>query len=141
MTPARFRFLLILFMLLQFAQVAASTFTSGDALFLSLREAYAAEPNAIETFSERLYTALILVLGVAYIASLVGLYRFQRWGRTGSLWLTLVTLLLYLLDGPVLAAPLESSLYELATMLWGAVLAIAYFSPLSARFEGAPDLR
>ncbi|WP_313703786.1 hypothetical protein [Massilia sp.] len=141
MTPARFRFLLLLSILLELAAAAASAFMPQDAAFLRLREAYEAQPNVIDAYSEQLYTALILALGVASYAALVGLYRFRRWGRTWSLWLTLAPLPLYLLDGPVLVAPLESFLSALWAMSWSAVLAVAYFSPLSARFEGTPDLR
>lgn len=110
-----------------------------DASFLRLWETYEARSNVIGVYL--LYAALLLAVASAFIASLVGLYRFRRWGRTWSLWLTLASQSVFFLVGPMVAEPLDWFLYTLSNMLWGAVLAVAYFSPLSARFEGTPDLR
>jgi len=139
MTPARFRFLLLLSTLLAFAVGAEDTLMQQDASFLRLWEAYEARSNVIGVYL--LYAALLLAVASAFIASLVGLYRFRRWGRTWSLWLTLASQSVFFLVGPMVAEPLDWFLYTLSNMLWGAVLAVAYFSPLSARFEGTPDLR
>lgn len=139
MTPARFRFLIFLHILLMFVAVAASMFLADEALSPGLRQAYEAEPRPAGVLPEWLYTSFLMVFLAAMVASVVGLYRFRPWGRTLSLWLTLAPLPLAFLGGPLLESPLESSLSDIASMLWGAIVAVAYFSPLSARFAGMPD--
>jgi len=39
------------------------------------------------------------------------------------------------MTGPIMQTPLESALDMTSSMLYGAVLALAYWSPVSARFE------
>ncbi len=72
----------------------------------------------------------------AAIAGIVGLLLFRPWGRRMSLVATAVLLVTYPFLGVVVASAPASTAYERSSMLWGAVLAMAYFSPLGARFDG-----
>jgi hypothetical protein len=75
---------------------------------------------------------LTIVLG---IAALVGLLCFRRWGRVVALTVTVLASITYPFLGFVVSSGLALVAYELSSMSWGAVLAMAYFSPLSARFD------
>ena len=66
---------------------------------------------------------------------LVGLFLLRSWGRSVSLYSTGAGLLLYLFSGPELLSPLESVLFEVSTLLWGAVLALSYYSPIAVRLD------
>lgn len=78
-----------------------------------------------------------LLLLVTGIASTIGLYVFRPWAPR----LALVTTALAFLVMPPLGATALSGwamgLTQLGSTLWGAVLAIAYFTPLSERFARA----
>ena len=71
---------------------------------------------------------------IAVVAGAVGMFLFKRWGRSLSFWLSAAALLAYPVSGPVVFSGWSAALYELSTIIWGAVLALAYFSPLAARF-------
>ena len=72
---------------------------------------------------------------VAIIAGIGGLYRIRRWGRSLSLATTIGFSLLIPFAGPTLSSGLEDSLWELSSILWGAVLTLAYYSPVAAGFH------
>jgi hypothetical protein len=78
---------------------------------------------------------LAIALLIASIAATVGLYRFRPWAPR----LTLITTALTLLLTPFLGASTQSgvavALIDLSSLLWGAVLGVAYFSPLANRFK------
>lgn len=79
-----------------------------------------------------------VVLGVLGIAGLIGLFLFRPWGRTISVICTLLAFPTYLLLGPVLQSSWSFLLQEISMILWGGLLALAYFSPLRALFGSAP---
>lgn len=78
---------------------------------------------------------LAIPLLLASIAGIVGLFLMKRWARGLSLYLTLLSLLMYPVLGPNLASGWGSALTELAALLWGAILACAYFSPVAEAFD------
>jgi hypothetical protein len=81
---------------------------------------------------------VLLVMGFpllfVWLGGLVGLFLLKRWGRGMSLYGTLLSLPLFVALGPTIASGWGASLTELAAMLWGAVLACAYFSPVAEAF-------
>jgi hypothetical protein len=79
-------------------------------------------------------SALIFLVAVG--VGTVGLWLFKRWGRGLSFWLTVVSIASYPFLGPVLYSGWALMLTEGGMMLWGAALAMAYFSELGSRFEG-----
>lgn len=72
---------------------------------------------------------------VALCVGLVGLLAFQRWAR----WLTLIaTIVIYLpmpLSGTVVLSGFAYTLDSVAAILWGVLLAAAYWSPVAVEFE------
>ena len=87
--------------------------------------------------NETLWIVIGVVLG-AYVLALpvatVGMCLFKPWGRSLSLWGTVLAAPVMVWLGPTMASGLASAMLELSSMLWGAALALAYFSPLAARF-------
>ena len=84
---------------------------------------------------------LLLGYVIVSLVAFVGLYFFKQWARTANLVLSALLLLLAPALGHVVLSGLAQGLAEIALMLWGAVLALAYFSPISERFETSQDLR
>ena len=102
-----------------------------------LKAAYDSEPGWLDGmpfWGLASALAVMLVYFGVLIAALTGLYLFRRWGRTLALCCTGGGLLLSAVMGPTLSGGLETMLGELAATLWGGLLALAYFSPVSAAF-------
>jgi len=76
-----------------------------------------------------------VVLLILVAASYVGLYQFKRWGRRLAVLTTLLAIPFYFPSGPVVQSAISALLLESSMIVWGAIFAMAYFSPLSARFE------
>lgn len=137
MTDIRFRCLIILSALLFLAVMLAGWFPPGYSD--QLAQAYENEPmpwlNADGEPSVALMAVALASL-VVMIAGYVGLFLFKPWGRWLSLYSSVIGLAFYPLGGAMLLSPLEALLTDASMMVWGAVLAIAYFSPVAARFRG-----
>ena len=135
MTPKLFRCLVISWFLLSLAAGAI------DWLFPSLISA--SLNKALETTREadfiREHLFIFAFIGIPWLllffAGAFGLLFFKRWARPAALYSTLIGLVLFPFTGPSLSSGLANSLNEASLLLWGAVLAVAYFSPLSERFS------
>ena len=79
--------------------------------------------------------ALALLLLAALVASVVGLYLFRPWSRPLAVGMTIVAVVLVPFFGAVAESGIASAAMELSSLLWGAVLAVAYFSPLAETFK------
>ena len=77
-----------------------------------------------------------VVLLVAAVVSVYGLYMFRRWAPLFSLLVTVATVPLYPLTGVSVSSGWAVGLTEVSMMLWGAVLAFAYAGPIRDRFGG-----
>jgi hypothetical protein len=75
--------------------------------------------------------------GLSLLAS-IGVFFFQNWGRHLLLSLYALGVLLSLLSGFSVQGPVENFLGQLTVVLDGAVLAMAYFSPLAKHFSPNP---
>lgn len=137
MNITRFRMFLIASALLPVATIAAAFLPSGYAQALS--DAYASEPVPWLFQNESAAIGIGAAALAITIAGYVGLFLLKRWGRTLSLGITLLGLPLYLLSGPTLMSPFEAMLSDTSWMVWGACLALAYYSPVAARMEGGSD--
>jgi len=71
----------------------------------------------------------------ASLLGLVGLFLLKPWGRFISLYSTLISFFLYPVLGATVSSGSQAALAEISAILWGAVLACAYFSPVSAQFS------
>jgi hypothetical protein len=78
---------------------------------------------------------VFIVYVAASLVAFVGLYLFKRWARTANLVLAALIIVVWPAMGHVVLSGLAQGLGEIALLLWGAVLALAYFSPISERFE------
>jgi hypothetical protein len=72
--------------------------------------------------------------GLWLIAS-VALIFLQNWARYLFLWLYALDVVLLLFSGFTVQGPVENSLTQLIAVLDGAILAMAYFSPLAEYFK------
>ncbi|MDL2358233.1 MAG: hypothetical protein QFF03_23545 [Pseudomonadota bacterium] len=134
MTKTRFRALLIFYLGISSATLLAGLLNVAG-YSTTLASAYAAEPNdLIDRHPWPLLAGAALLIAAA-LAGMVGLYRFTNWGRTVSLYVTVAALVLTPLAGPMLLNPVEGALSQAASVLSGALMAIAYFSPLSGEFS------
>ena len=111
-----------------------------DIAFPSLvPEALRNAEEAIANPGLQLQDYLLIGIGVPILISLIacafGLYTFHRWAPRVSVYVTVGSLLLYLLlDGGVYS-PWSALLSEASSILWGVVLAMAFLPPVSARFQ------
>lgn len=101
------------------------------------------DPNAQQLGWSWIYWVYLLGLLIAFVIALIGLFGFARWSRPLSLAVTALGIVSQLFVDPTLPTSLDNVLSEAAATLWGAILALSYFSPVSTRFnrDGATDLR
>ena len=78
---------------------------------------------------------LSVVVMVGAIASSIGMYLLKRWSRRMALWTTLLALPMYPPLGSVLYSGWAEMLLTVSMTLWGAVLAMAWYSELRTHFE------
>jgi hypothetical protein len=81
---------------------------------------------------------LLVTLGALYALSLVGyigLFVFSRMGRFVFLLVLMIHIALTLASGLSVLSPLEQVLADLGLVFDGALLALAYASPISALFQ------
>lgn len=133
---AIFRFLILASIVLAMLGSLVDLFMPGlvPQVLNDAYETYAAEEPSLWLALTMGVSALILLVGV--IVATIGLWLFKRWSRGLSFWLTVFSVVIYPFLGPVLYSGWALMLTEIGMMLWGAALAMAYFSELSLRFEG-----
>ena len=131
-----FRGFIVLGVLLSVLGAAVDLLVPGS-VPAELAEAYASV-SAIEDatlISLAGLSVFALALAIVGIVALIGLYFFKRWGRRLSLAITVISVLIYPALGPAVYSGWALMLTVSSVMLWGAVLAMAYFSVLQSRFE------
>ncbi|QSX79373.1 hypothetical protein [Agrilutibacter solisilvae] len=133
MTDSKFRWLLILYVIVTFAAAWAATAPSDYSQ--SLADAYASEPTPFLYRHAGLASGIGITLMLAAVASVIGLFFFKRWGRTVLLWAVVAELVVYLFSGPTLHSALEDRLVEIAILMRGAILALVYYSPIAGRLS------
>ena len=133
MTKNYFRVLIILHVLFIAAAIVVAFIP--DMYSAALASAYNSEPESWIITSEWLTLVIIIPLLLISIISIIGLFFFKHWGRTLSLYSTVAITVISLSLGPSVVSALESTLLEISTLIWGAVLALAYYSPISTKFD------
>ena len=117
--------------------MAVTTTLAGEHLLPSELRAYN-ERRALEGLSA--FDFLTLGWLVATVASVVGFLRFLPWARP----LALVSTMVSVVNGPfypVVDSGPAVTLYMTASMVWGAMLAVAYSSPVSTWFSRSTESR
>ena len=84
--------------------------------------------------------ALFVITFGGTIVAIVGLFSFQPWSRNLAVSMTLLTLLAYPLLGVTISSGWAQLFVNVSTLLWGAVLAMSYFSSIAARFTAPPSM-
>ena len=103
-----------------------------------LSQAWDQEPNFFNEAGFWLI-GVALVWAIAMLAASLGFFLFKPWARRTLLWGSVVGLVLYAPFGSSASSWLSSALGDTSSVLFGASLAIAYFSPLSQLFAGAGE--
>lgn len=133
MTFARYRMLLWLYVGL-LALECISGFSQGYREGLQAAQLGGARPELLG--NPWISGVLLFCLAAAFLVALVGLFGFKRWSRPLSLTVTVAGILFgNSLISPSPSSGLENVLSEASATLWGAILAVAYFSGISARFR------
>lgn len=76
--------------------------------------------------------AALVILGIAVQA---GMFLFWRFARVGYVLLAALLILTVPFDGLVVMVPVEAALYQLALIVTGLVIAMAYLQPIASYFE------
>jgi len=79
-------------------------------------------------------TFVIGLFLLLWVAAAIGLWQFNRHARLGFLLLTATSVALTALGGVAVQLPFEEVLEYAVALMDGAILAMAYFSPLKGRF-------
>jgi len=103
-----------------------------------LRAWLSAEAEGDPTVRELAVFGLCILLLISGIVGTVGLFFLQRWAA----WLYLINLVLgmplALLAGPVVDHPLPYAIEEVGTIMYGMVIALAFFSDALRKQPAAP---
>lgn len=132
MTESRYRKLLWIYIALILATIVAGIFPIHSE---NLEAAYQAEPDTwlMSQFEIVIFGATVFTL--TWLAGLIGLFFFKKWARTIAIWSTLIGFFIYPLIGTSLHSGFESALTDASATLWGVILSLSYFSPVSEKFE------
>ena len=133
-TRRRFRLLLLAHVLTMVLALAASFGLFGETFSVALNMAYENETSLFARQPDFLFQAELVGLTALSVANIIGLYRFRHWARVLGLWMCVLAVPLTISFGPLLETGLEAALMDLSTLLWGGLLALAFYSPVSAEF-------
>ncbi|MDQ1834904.1 hypothetical protein [Massilia scottii] len=134
MTVFRFRLLLSLYIILCLAQAAAGWYSSY-LISPAMQAAWEAEPDSWDVANLPLSLSILLPLAIGSFAGVIGMFTFKSWARSFSLYFTAAIIIVLPFSGPWLFSWLDYTLVEITAMVWGAVLALAYYSPVSSQFS------
>ena len=96
----------------------------------------ATEPAGGEPSESLLHVGAEVAILVIWIVALAGLWRFQNWARFVYLAVVGVGLLGTLVVGGEERSGIVASLSALCWLVTGAIIALAYWSPLAVTFRG-----
>jgi hypothetical protein len=126
-TKGQFRWLLTASIIATVLGIVIS-FAAESRLPQPLRDYLATETDAL-TITDMILVVIFIPLVVATILSVIGLYRFWNVARPLTLITWIVGLIIQPLLGPTVDHGLATSLYELAALLNGIIIAIIYLTP------------
>lgn len=137
MAPAAvFRSLIALSCILGVASSAVNRLFP-ETISQDLRRSYEGLPLPVPAsdLEALLVTLLVFVIAATSVASSIGLLFFRKWSRPMAVYSTVVMLLSFPFMGPILQSGWSFALNGIATLGWGAVLAMAYSPALKERFD------
>ena len=133
MPPSVFRVLLVSSVLI--AIIAGTIdFIVPNAVPEELAQAQKKYDESLATSNSIAFTLLITLAGILSVGSTVGLYMFKSWARPLAILATAFGLFMFGVFEANVYSGWAMALNEMASMLWGSVIAAAYFSPLKDRF-------
>ena len=115
---------------------AIGSFVWESTLPPPLQEYLEREQNAEVTAMDFVLLLIWIPLLVAVVASYVGMLRFARWSRPLALATSAVGVVALPLFGPTVEPGTTTALFHLASMIFGAIVAVAYCSPTAAAWFG-----
>ena len=129
MTPRTYRALLLASVVFGILSALFDTvFPSAlPAAFVQAQAAYDSSLTTLSLLFGGIGGLVLLVIGVT---STVGLYQFRPWAPRLAVITTALALPLISLLGTTASSGYAIALNEISFTLWGAVVALAYFSPL-----------
>jgi urea transporter len=102
----------------------------------SLAKAYEAYTEAEAPMSVIIVAGVLsVVVMLLAIVATVGLLLLQSWARSLALWSTALSVLIYPLLGALLQSGVSAALLTISVALWGAALAMTFYSDLKSRFQ------
>ena len=101
--------------------------------------AQAVENEPLPALFDNLWLTVTIFLPVLIIViiSTIGLFFLKAWARALAFYSTILSFAMYPFFGPILSSAWSSALTEASSLLWGAILAIAYYSSLRERFSAS----
>ena len=133
MTPRGFRYLLIGSLLCQFAAVIVDFFFPH----LVPESLYDAQLQAAaNTFASKESLRTIIIIAIVVVSceilAFIGMFMFKRWARTLGFVLVPISALGSVIIGFDVTSGWVAAFREISLVLWGAALAVSYFSPAVA---------
>jgi hypothetical protein len=138
MTKRRFRIAVVVPTVLGLLAVVAA-FAGESSLPVLLQEHLDQEIDRDFTTTEWIALGLALPILAGALASFIGMLTFQRYSRPLSIGVSLVAVVTLPLFGPTVEPGIATALNLLSSMLYGAVIAISYYPPVSNWFEDKPS--
>ena len=102
-----------------------------------LREYVEQRRNADPTTMEWVVFALAVPLIIAMIKSWIALFRFRWWARRATVGTSVAATMTLSFMGPTVEPGIATALNYASSMLFGAVLAMAYCSPAALWFDAS----
>ena len=133
LTKNQFRAVLVLSYGFSALSIAAA-FLGESSLPPPLQEYLGFDENAEFSAMDAVILAVVLPFLVVELVSLVALLRFWRWSRELAIAVTVAGVVMIPFLGPTVEPGVATSLSFTSSMLYGAVLALAYFSPAAEWF-------
>jgi len=81
---------------------------------------------------------MLIILLVIGVISTVGLLVLQPWARPLALWSTVLSFAITPFTGAALNSGLSLMLIDVSLILWGAAMAMTFYSDLKLRFDPRP---
>ena len=138
MTKGQFRWLVTASVVVSFVGVVVSL-AGESSLPAPLRDYLVAQCKTDSTVSDIVFASVGIPLVIAGVVSIIGLYRFWRFARPLTVIVWIVGLFFQIFAGPIVDSGLATSLYELAAVLTGIILAVIYMTPAKTWFEKTYD--